>query len=421
MMDKKQIGFEEIVSPLRPLIEKIGNNIRGDADKYKLSFIPFTLNLLFGIICRIESRAQLITEIQSSDTAEELNLVDASNSMYSESFDRYGSSFFREIFINLLDKLNFMSIPGIDPLGIFMLVDGSIFPAIKSMTWACYKETANALKLHLALNLNLMVPAEFISTAANYSEKEFLRNILKAGITYICDRGYLCFRTFKMICDKGAFFIIRYKENARYTIIEHLEMVLPDNISSWIGKVNDMRIVFKNDKNLDKNGNKMEYRMIVFSALGQIYVLVTNRFDLTTYQIIMLYAYRWQVELIFRFIKRTLNCIHLLSHSPQGIEAQFYLYMISYLLLLSFKQKCVDIADNEGNGRTEEDIQDIERPNEVNNNVGPEGRQYVCGLVSMLGKRLQRYWKIGVHWLIAVKNYLAKPFTMSIAKAIACR
>ena len=61
MMDKKQIGFEEIVSPLRPLIEKIGNNIRGDADKYKLSFIPFTLNLLFGIICRIESRAQLIT------------------------------------------------------------------------------------------------------------------------------------------------------------------------------------------------------------------------------------------------------------------------------------------------------------------------------------------------------------------------
>lgn len=420
-MDKKENSFEEIVSAVRPLIEKIGDNIKGDADKYTLSFIPFTINLLFGIICNIKSRAQLITEILTSDTAKALNLVNASNSMYSESFDRYGSKFYREIFINLLDKLNFMSIPGIDPLGVFMLVDGSIFPAIKSMTWACYKKTANALKLHLVFNLNQMIPTEFISTEANYSEKKFLRNIVKAGITYICDRGYLCFKTFKTICDKGAFFIIRFKENAQYIIKEHLEIVLPDDISSWIGKVSDMRIVFKNDKNVNKNGNKMEYRMIVFSALGQIYVLVTNRFDLTTYQIIMLYAYRWQVELIFRFLKRTLNCIHLLSHAPQGIEAQFYLYMISYLLLLSFKQKCVDIADIEGNDRTQEDIQDIERPNEVNSNVGPEGRQYVCGLVSMLGERLQRYWKISIHWLITVKNFLAKPFTVSIAKAIASR
>ena len=52
---------------------------------------------------------------------------------------------------------------------------------------------------------------------------------------------------------------------------------------------------------------------------------------------------------------------------------------------------------------------------------GTEGRQYVCGLVSMLGERLQRYWKISIHWLIAVKYFLSKPFTVNIAKDSALR
>ena len=99
-----------------------------------------------------------------------------------------------------------------------------------------------------------------------------------------------------------------------------------------------MKIVLENDKNRDDKGNRIEYRLIVFSAMGELYVLITNRLDLSTYEIIMLYAYRWQVELIFRFLKRTLNSIHLLCHEPEGVQVQFYLYMISYLLLLSFKQ-----------------------------------------------------------------------------------
>ncbi len=69
----------------------------------------------------------------------------------------------------------------------------------------------------------------------------------------------------------------------------------------------------------------------------QIMYLVTNRFDLTTYQVIMLYAYRWQIELFFRFIKRTLNCIHLFSHDCKGIQVQFYLYMIVHTPTIGFQ------------------------------------------------------------------------------------
>ncbi len=144
--------------------------------------------------------------------------------------------------------------------------------------------------------------------------------------------------------------------------------------------------------------------------MGQIYVLVTNRFDLTAYQIIMLYAYRWQIELCFRFIKRTLTAIHLMSHSPDGIQIQFYLYMIAYLLILAFKQECHKISDKyEVNDESETD----ETPD--TGVTKKPVRPYVRGLVTLLGECLKKYWKIGLHWIRVLHNFLLKTFDHNIA------
>jgi hypothetical protein len=411
--------FEIILEPVISMLKKTGNDIEDDEETYNLSFVPFSMNLLFGIICNIKTRAQLITEIKTSPTADKLNMQKSSSASYSEAFSRYNSNIFRNIFIQLLSSLNLMSIPGIDKLGIFMLVDGSIFPVIKTMTWATYKSTANAIKLHLSLNLNQMIPTEFICTNANYSERKFLTDILTQGITYICDRGYVGFRSFKAICDKGAFFIIRCKAKIRYVVRESFVVDLPYDVIELLHNVKDMRIVFKNDKNRNHNNEKIEYRMVTFTAMGEPYCIVTNRFDLTTYEIIMLYAYRWQIELIFRFIKRTQNCIHLLSHDPNGIEIQFHLYMIAYLLLLSFKQKCVNIEEDQNHEDIANDVSRKNRNESFNYTHRKQGRYYVRGLVSILGEKLHKYWKISIHWLITIKNSLLEPFTKCIIKVIA--
>ena len=154
-----------------------------------------------------------------------------------------------------------------------------------------------------------------------------------------------------------------------------------------------------------------------FVAMGELFILVTDRFDLKTYEIIMLYAYRWQVELIFRFFKRTLNALHLMCHDPKGIEIQFTLYMISYLLLLSFKQKCAPLEEsglNEAEGIVNNKESKSDSLLQKESSIG----DYVCGLVSLLGKRLQRYWKIGIHWLTTVRNLLLEPFTPEISGII---
>jgi hypothetical protein len=35
-----------------------------------------------------------------------------------------------------------------------------------------------------------------------------------------------------------------------------------------------------------------------------------------------------------------------------------------------------------------------------------------------LGKRLQKYWKIGIYWLTTVRNVLLEPFTPEISTII---
>ena len=377
------------MAPVISIIKERESSIPGDSDTYTLSFSAFSVNLLFGIINQIKSVSLIVTEIRSSDDAKTLGLVNGSNSMYSEAFSRYDAEYFKAILYQLLKTINFLRVPEIDCLGRILLVDGSLFPAISTMDWACYKSTANAIKMHLAYDLGKMISVQFLVREGNYSEKKFLSDILENGITYVCDRGYISFKIFKKICNNSAFFVIRGKNKMQYIVQEQLIVDIPDQFLAFINKVIDIKVTFKNDKNTNS------YRIVKFVALGEKYVLITNRLDLTTYHVIMLYAYRWQIELFFRFLKRTLKGIHLLSHDPNGIQVQFYLYMIAHLLLLAFKQECertsdehklladCEITHEKGNIQI-----GIASNNEIKTNTG---RTYVKGLVSMLGESLQKY------------------------------
>jgi hypothetical protein len=126
--------------------------------------------------------------------------------------------------------------------------------------------------------------------------------------------------------------------------------------------------------------------------MGEAFSLITNRFDLQTSEVIMLYAYRWQVELIFRFLKRTMHSLHLMCHHPLGLEIQFTLYMTAYLLFLHFKQTCAPIEEEIGIDIEEInriDMSHDEKPDEVESEpstpAAPSSMFYVCGLVSLLG------------------------------------
>jgi hypothetical protein len=61
--------------------------------------------------------------------------------------------------------------------------------------------------MHLAYELNRMIPVQFISTDGKASDREALLALLETGVTYILDRGYLAFDLFQKIIAHNAFFI----------------------------------------------------------------------------------------------------------------------------------------------------------------------------------------------------------------------
>lgn len=109
-----------------------------------------------------------------------------------------------------------------------------------------------------------------------------------------------------------------------------------------------------------------------------------------------------------------------LSHDPNGIQIQFYLYMIAHLLLLAFKQECEKIDNEHKMNNSCEVTHTVNTKGDSQNGVSTNtGSVYVRGLVSMLGEGLKKYWKIGLHWLTVLKKLLSKIFDVNIALKLA--
>ena len=148
-------------------------------------------------------------------------------------------------------------------------------------------------------------------------------------------------------------------------------------------------MIFTNDEQQNR------LRLISFKVAGSYFRLVTNRFDLTMLNIIILYAYRWQIELFFKFMKRTMKGIHLLNHSQNGVEIQFYLLLLVAILLMKLKQAGQEMERKEEKveGGQEKKVEKWQNPSEW---------------IKDIAKIFYKSWKISKNWLTVVRNYLAK-------------
>ena len=398
------LTFEKIIEPVILLIKEEQNRLKNDEKLYKLSLYYFMVSLIHAVINKTQSIRLLITEIKTNPDLKKLGFVLASPSMYSEAFSRYKPEVFQRIFAKLIEIIEIKDIPEIRTLGRFILFDGSLFPAFKNMEWAKYTSQCQALKMHLAYELNRMIPVQFISSEANYSERKVFMELLEAGVTYITDRGYPAFDIFQQVTEKQAFFITRIRYNMRASIQTVLEVNIPESWNFYLSEVTDALVIFSGDK------SKVTYRLVCFYVLGEWYRITTNRLDLKTSEIIILYAYRWQVELFFRCIKRTLDALHLWNHEPNGVKIQFYIYLIVYVLLIYFKQTLV--KEQESQKEALRVLKDSSSKKEDHlRKTGSSRLPVEYSLVSFLGYKLKKLWKISIHWLICIKNLLLHPMT----------
>jgi hypothetical protein len=386
---KEVVWFHKITEPALELLSKRVIIAEKDTGE-KLFFSRFVTLLLYFYLQGIDSLRSLITNLKTDDNVEKIGLCPIGLSTIHDAFCRYQVALFKGIYVRLLQTFPVIQLEEFKELGRFVISDGSVFPMAIGNLWAEFRKNSRALKLHLNFELNQMIPTCFIVTSGKGDERHYLSKMIEKAVTYITDRGYISFDFFKTIVDKGAFFIIRVRKNLHYQVNEELPVRLKDSVKFIFFQVTDELVRFDADK------HQNSYRRISFRTRTTLFVFVTNRLDLTTYQIIRLYAFRWQIELFFRYFKRTLNAIHIIHNSQNGVTIQFYIMLITNLLLLKFKQDLLNgyllqkkICDNLTIFYSTEDF------------------------VKSIGEQIPKPFKIKKQEMIAIRNLLLKSIQLA--------
>ena len=394
--------FQKLLEPVERFVQEQSQQLPKHP-KEKYPYEAFFRLLIYYFVSGSKSLKLLINaQLNLGLLPAALGLQPVPYSTCQEAFERFSPRLFQAVFQHLLSTVSFKAIPELATLGTVCCIDGSLFPVISSMLWAAYTTHHQALKLHLCFELNRMIPVDFWVGSGNSSERQALRRLLTAGVTYIADRGYLSFQLCYDIGQAQAHFLFRTKTNLCFTGVESLPVVLPAAAQQLFQAVTDELIRYDNDP------HHALYRLVRLVIFQETYFLLTDRQDLTTFQIILLYAYRWQVELLFRFLKRTLTGIHLIRHDQRGVTIQFYALLITALLELHLKQLILEQHESQAH-------QDASKPShprapKAPPKTPPRGRIEGVEWVTWLNKKLQKYWKIGIHWLTALRNLLVCPF-----------
>jgi len=386
---KEVVWFHKITEPVLELLSKRIITVEKDSGK-KLFFPKFVTLLLYFYLQGIDSLRSLVTTLKTDNNVKKIGLCPLGLSTIHDAFCRYQVNLFKSTYVKLLQTFPVIQLEEFKELGRFVISDGSVFPMAIHNLWAEFRKNSRALKLHLNFELNHMIPTCFLVTKGKADERHSLSKMIEKAVTYIADRGYISFDFFKTILDRGAFFIIRVRKNLHYQVKEQLSVRLKDSVKFIFFQVTDELVQFDADK------YQNSYRRISFRTRTTLFVLVTNRLDLSTYQIIRLYAFRWQIELFFRYFKRTLNGIHIIHNSQNGVTIQFYMILITNLLLLKFKQDLLNgyllqkkICSNPTMFYSTEDF------------------------VKSIGNHIPKPFKITKQEMIAIRNFLLKSIQLA--------
>ncbi len=69
------------------------------------------------------------------------------------------------------------------------------------------------------------------------------------------------------------------------------------------------------------------------------YVFLTNDFNLPALTVALLYKYRWQIELFFKWIKQHLSIESFWGRSENAVKTQICIALCAYLLVAILKKK----------------------------------------------------------------------------------
>jgi hypothetical protein len=227
-------------------------------------------------------------------------------------------------------------------------VDGTLLLRLPQITQACFASRQDrGWKLHTHYEILRSVPTFARVTDASgkgkANEKAVLQASLAADHCYVIDRGYEEFALFNAVVAARSSYVCRVRNDHHFER-ETLQEISPE--AAAVGVLEDVvgRMGSPKSRRIehpDHRQRRIVVRVTIHpkrggrrrAAASQNIVLVTNLLDVPAEIIVLLYRFRWLIELFFRWLKCVLSCRHLLSDHPGGIQIQMYCALIACLLI----------------------------------------------------------------------------------------
>lgn len=219
------------------------------------------------------------------------------------------------------------------------LIDSSPIPLGKVCEWAAWNGRIRGMKLHVVYDPMADVLSSVEVTPANVNDIEIGRQVpLKAGTTYVFDKGYCRFDWWQKINDNAALFVTRAKTRIRLRSVRHRTNRKLKGDGFKIIADDEVKLTSKGDSRLPIPLRRIKVRR----EAGGVITLLTNDLTRTAVEIAALYKSRWQIELLFRWIKQHLDIRKFLGTNDNAIRLQVLAAMIAYLLLrIAARANCI--------------------------------------------------------------------------------
>ncbi len=201
-------------------------------------------------------------------------------------------------------------------------------------SWAPFRTTKAAVKLHTLLDLRGNIPAFIHISDGKMHDVNVLDQLLpEAGTFYLMDRGYLDFeRLFRLHCA-GSFFVTRGKSNLK------AQRRYSRPVDRSTGLICDQTIFLTGFYSSQNFETPLRRIRLNDPKTGKRFVFLTNNFVLPALTITELYRCRWQVELFFKWIKQHLRIKQFYGTTENAVKTQIWTAVSTYVLVAIVKKR----------------------------------------------------------------------------------
>ena len=223
--------------------------------------------------------------------------------------------------------------------GIYAMDSTTIQLAYWCIDWAKHRQRKAAVKVHMVANVANRLPHFCVFGKAKDHDSKMedeLFNSLKEGDIGIADRAYNCFKALYRQSRRGVFFVVREKSGMRYRVVKRVakkdlgENILSDETIQLTGQ--------RTSKEYPDAMRRVKARVKV-DGKWRTMVFLTNNFEWSASTIAELYKARWEVELLFKELKQTLQLQDFYGENANAVEWQIWAALLTHLVLRWLKYK----------------------------------------------------------------------------------